>query len=98
MSGRGRPASTAVVPSGIGCGGWVDRGAGFVGTLLGPEGVDAFSGSGPSRFPDRSDVVRVWWGGWGGGWLLVENCTVDASIFLDVNVESESVARPCAPS
>ena len=30
----------------------------------------------------------VWWvgvcGGWllGGGWLLVENCTVDASIFV----------------
>src|SRR4051812_28998713 len=76
-------------------------GATVVGTLLGPEGADAFSGSRPllvahRRFPcGGSGLVRPVWG---GGWLLVENCTVDASIFLDVNVESESVARPCAPS
>ena len=69
------------------------RGRGFVGTLLGPGGAGsagpvraagASSGAGPVRlsyrpegFPGSGGGVRA------GGCLLVENCTVDASIFSD---------------
>ena len=68
----------------------------FVGALLGPEGVDprvrceagvgGFLVSGAGCLSYRS--VSPWWGCRGlavgmltGGWLMVENCTVDASIF-----------------
>jgi hypothetical protein len=70
----------------------VGRGVGGgVGTLLGPEGTN------PVGCP-RWGVGLFWmvicawfvdcfpWWGWvragGCGWLLVENCTVDASIFV----------------
>ena len=52
-------------------GGWVGSG-----TLLGPEGTAARSGlryAGPSAL--RQVLVGVM-----GGWSLLENCTVDASI------------------
>jgi hypothetical protein len=70
--------------SGVGGRGWV------VGTLLGPEGA----GNRLLWCRGRPDLVPfvvmpwllrwvggVWRGGWGGGRLVVENCTVDASIF-----------------
>src|SRR3954447_775065 len=90
MSGCGRPASTAVVPSGAGAWrvGWWRWG--FVGTLLGPEGAElvlrggCFFEAGPFRVSDRRPPVGVFGSGGagrGGGCLLVENCTVDASIF-----------------
>src|SRR4051794_2806853 len=95
MSGCGRPASTAVVPSGAGVWrvGWWRWG--FVGTLLGPEGAGpgappaggvagGFFEAGPFRVSDRRPPVGVFGSGGagrGGGCLLVENCTVDASIF-----------------
>jgi hypothetical protein len=64
-------------------------------TLLGPEGMNTlcvFVVSGCQAWPVvayRSPWVRVvfwWWGGvwwlWVVGWSFVENCTVDASIFV----------------
>src|SRR4051812_23588209 len=49
-AGLGRFASTAVVPSGAGCGGRA-AGGGFGGTLLGPGGADPVGGVGASRPP-----------------------------------------------
>ena len=60
-----------------------------VGTLLGPEGAGPGTGCGCGGFVTQghpwSQTSRRWSGhggaGGGGGCLLVENCTVDASIF-----------------
>jgi hypothetical protein len=68
--------------AGVSCGtGW-DGLVRFVGALLGPERTgDRFFSSGPlvlvppGLCPGSGGEVRV------GVWLLVENCTVDASIF-----------------
>src|SRR4051794_19073213 len=90
-AGLGRFASTAVVPSGAGCGGRA-AGGGFVGTLLGPEGADPVGGwrrpaagrgassSGPSRVSHRRSPVggRVGWGRCGvvaGCWLRTAQWT-----------------------
>ncbi len=66
-----------------------------VGALLGPEGADpcpGFRGGGRCLGVRAGLVlvplcplwgVRVWRGRWAGVWLVVENCTVDASIFSD---------------
>ena len=57
-----------------------------VGTLLGPEGADmSVSSAGPAG--SRTAVLHAWGAGLAGldgrvTWLLVENCTVDASIFF----------------
>ena len=61
----------------------------FVGTLLGPEGTGRPSGW--ALISGRAIVFLyrcvscgsawVWRGCVGGFWLVVENCTVDASIF-----------------
>ena len=81
--------------------GWVWNGVGgvepVVGTLLGPEGTGhpgLFAGggrcfgSGPSCSPYRDMPAGVFGrrGRVGGVWSYVENCTVDASIFLTLVV------------
>ena len=77
--------------------GWLVRLVSADGTLLGPEGTTFVVGiselpgmtwpSIPSRRAGPVWVVFlwVWWGAVGVvGWLLVENCTVDASILFSV--------------
>jgi hypothetical protein len=54
-----------------------------VGTLLGPEGAgNRCLGSGPADLSYRPHRAGSGGGGAVGGWSYVENCTVDASIFL----------------
>ncbi len=79
-----RPGVSRVEAFRVGNG--VGAGLGVVGTLLGPEGAgNRCFVSGPSWFSYRRAPLGggswVWRGWWGGGWLDVENCTVDASIF-----------------
>ena len=75
----------------------VRRGGAVVGALLGPEGTGhpgLFAGggrcfgSGPSCSPYRDMPAGVFGrrGRVGGVWSYVENCTVDASIFLTLVV------------
>ncbi len=53
-----------------------------VGALLGPERTgDRFFSSRVHLFSYRPEFSGVWRGCVVGVWLLVENCTVDASIF-----------------
>ena len=63
-----------------GCWWWV------LGTLLGPEGSGRLLVTGgwlgASGVAGATDRSACWWCGWWLSWLLVENCTVDASIFV----------------
>jgi hypothetical protein len=81
--------ATVVVSTARPLRGWVGKAGavgvgGGVGTLLGPEGTNPVGVvlDGHLRLVRR---LLPWWG-WvragGCGWLLVENCTVDASIFV----------------
>jgi hypothetical protein len=84
-----------VVVSVLSFGGWNGQSVGLVlGTLLGPEGVAVATISGDLRVgrTARTELsgfraVSAWvWVGAGspGGYLpFLENCTVDASIFID---------------
>jgi len=62
-------------------------GVGTVGTLLGPEGAGDLLSLAQDHPWSQTSRHRSGHGGawWGGGCLLVENCTVDASIFSGSN-------------